>query len=670
MTMTPTSSLALAAAAMLAAAIALSSSPAQAFSINSRASLIISTPSSSSSALYNRSARRETEKKKKRRSPAFVIDDDEDDTPATAKSSGGGAKSKNEPILLGGGESGYTYEIPDSSKIPVATTVSSELPPKKSKLDQELSGERIQEDGITGESVTSAASVIDMPLNPGQSQPDVTTIVTDPETGIARIQQGKYVMDKVTGKAVVLSSLGPEYRLAQMFPGVPPEIRSKYRFDWSTVTVPEMVSALREACTVPLKNSSTGKEWLGIPPHPQISNPAVDFVLSNRDYLGHRMKKTLGRLKLRAQSRFEKEEAMEYRTLWKHFLLLEDHISAPFRQILLNAEAKIGPNFGNLDVKSYCSGELYERTANYLVLKSMVAHWEKKYNDAMALEEIPDSEGMNFMAQLYTGDPKRYLPDPPIIFRLNEVSRIVVMAQKMCKAFVDEAELFDDLPPEVQFVEKALSIQGGTALRKYMLEEFCPQNNVDAASLREGLRRLYQQMFNMQLDPYGDLTMTLWNLCVATSVGTEDARDPHEEYIANVKGTKYETNPGFFQTYTFDHDKNSLVRFLDSAKVIEKGTAGSAEDVTRQIQGEAMQLLGFKFGGSTPLNPAVARKETAADQKRYVVPEDRAIGRPHMMGWLDLLGKDEELTGGDKEDAMDGKEVETFEADKWEEVKA
>jgi hypothetical protein len=556
--------------------------------------LIISTPSSSSSsssALYNRSARRETEKKKKRRSPAFVIDDDEDDTPATAKSSGGGAKSKNEPILLGGGESGYTYEIPDSSKIPVATTVSSELPPKKSKLDQELSGERIQEDGITGESVTSAASVIDMPLNPGQSQPDVTTIVTDPETGIARIQQGKYVMDKVTGKAVVLSSLGPEYRLAQMFPGVPPEIRSKYRFDWSTVTVPEMVSALREACTVPLKNSSTGKEWLGIPPHPQISNPAVDFVLSNRDYLGHRMKKTLGRLKLRAQSRFEKEEAMEYRTLWKHFLLLEDHISAPFRQILLNAEAKIGPNFGNLDIKSYCSGELYERTANYLVLKSMVAHWEKKYNDAMALEEIPDSEGMNFMAQLYTGDPKRYLPDPPIIFRLNEVSRIVVMAQKMCKAFVDEAELFDDLPPEVQFVEKALSIQGGTALRKYMLEEFCPQNNVDAASLREGLRRLYQQMFNMQLDPYGDLTMTLWNLCVATSLGTEDARDPHEEYIANVKGTKYETNPGFFQTYTFDHDKNSLVRFLDSAKVIEKGTAGSAEDVTRQIQGVSCAVV-------------------------------------------------------------------------------
>jgi hypothetical protein len=607
---------------------------------------------SSSSALYNRQARRK-EKKKKSRSSLIIDDDDDDNTPASNSQS----FKKQEPILLGGGEIGFDSEVGES-KIPVATSASSS-PPKKSKLEQELSGERIQEDGIVGESVTSAASVSDMPLEPGMMQPDVTTVVTDPDTGIARIQQGKYVMDKVTGKAVILSSLGPEYRLAQMFPGVPPDVRDKYRFDWKTVTVPEMVEQLKQACTVPLKNSQTGKEWLGIPPFPQISNPAVDFVLANRDYLGHRMKKTLGRLKLRSQSQFKKEEAAELRELWKHFLLLEDHISAPFRQIMLNAEAKVGPNFGNLDMKSYCNGELYERTANYLVLKSMVAHWEKKYNDAMELEALPDDEGA-FMAQLYTGDPKRYLPDPPIIFRLAEVSRITSMAQQMVKAFVAEEDLFNDLPAEVKFIESALSIKGGTALRQFMLEDFCPNENVDPASLREGLKRLYQQMFNMQIDPYGDLTMTLWNLCVATSVGTDEARDPYEEYIANVRGTKYENNPGYFQTYTFNHDKNSLVRFLDSSKTIEKGTAGSTEDLTRQIQGEAMQLLGFSFGGGGSPNPATRGGEPEKKEKDYVVPEDRAIGRPHMMGWLDLLGDDEELTGVKKE--------EEFEADKWEEV--
>jgi hypothetical protein len=611
----------------------------------------------SASALYNRQARRKEKKKKKKRS-SLLIDDDE---PASS-SSNSQTVQKQEPILLGGGEIGFDSDVGES-KIPVATSASgtSSSSQSKSKLEQELSGERIQEDGIVGESVTSGASVSDMPLEPGMMQPDVTTIVTDPDTGIARIQQGKYVMDKVTGKAVILSSLGPEYRLAQMFPGVPPEVRDQYRFDWKTVTVPEMVEQLKQACTVPLKNSDTGKEWLGIPPFPQISNPAVDFVLANRDYLGHRMQKTLGRLKLRSQSQFKKEEAAEMRELWKHFLLLEDHISAPFRQMVLNAEAVVGPNFGNLDMKSYCSGELYERTANYLVLKSMVAHWEKKYNDAMELEALPDDEGA-FMAQLYTGDPKRYLPDPPIIFRLAEVSRITSMAQQMVKAFVEEEELFNDLPAEVKFIESALSIKGGTALRQFMLEEFCPNENVDPASLREGLKRLYQQMFNMQIDPYGDLTMTLWNLCVATSVGTDEARDPYQEYIANAKGTSYENNPGFFQTYTFNHDKNSLVRFLDSSKTIEKGTAGSTEDVTRQIQGEAMQLLGFSFGGGggSP-NPATRSAETETKQKDYVVPEDRAIGRPHMMGWLDLLGEDEELTGASKEE---------FEADKWEEVKS
>ena len=607
---------------------------------------------SSPSALYNRQARRKDKKKKKRSSLIVDDDDDEDNAPAANSQS----YKKQEPILLGGGEIGFDSEVGES-KIPVATSSSSQS--SKSKLDQELSGERIAEEGIVGESVTSAASVSDMPLEPGMMQPDVTTIVTDPDTGIARIQQGKYVMDKVTGKAVILSSLGPEYRLAQMFPGVTPEVREQYRFDWKTVTVPEMVEQLKQACTVPLKNSQTGKEWLGVPPFPQISNPAVDFVLSNRDYLGHRMKKALGRLKLRSQSQFKKEEAAELRELWKHFLLLEDHISAPFRQIVLNAETVVGPNFGNLDMKSYANGELYERTANYLVLKSMVAHWEKKYNDAMELDALPDDESA-FMAQLYTGDPKRYLPDPPIIFRLAEVSRITSMAQQMVKAFVEEEELFDDLPAEVKFIESALSIKGGTALRQFMLEEFCPNENVDPASLREGLKRLYQQMFNMQSDPYGDLTMTLWNLCVATSVGTDEARDPYEEYIANVKGTKYENNPGFFQTYTFNHDKNSLVRFLDSSKTIEKGTAGSAEDVSRQIQGEALQLLGFSFGGGGSPNPATISADTERVEKDYDVPEDRAIGRPHMMGWLDLLG-DEELTGGKKEE---------FEADKWEELKS
>ena len=129
-------------------------------------------------------------------------------------------------------------------------------------------------------------------------------------------------------------------------------------------------------------------------------------------------------------------------------------ISAPFRQMLLDAEGKVGPNFGNLDLNSFCSGELYERTACYLVLKGMVAHWEKKVRDAEYVEATPETQN-NFIDLLMTGDPKRYLPDPPIIFRYNECIRITLMAQNMTSQFANTPELYDDLPPEVRFVESA-----------------------------------------------------------------------------------------------------------------------------------------------------------------------------------------------------------------------
>ena len=72
-----------------------------------------------------------------------------------------------------------------------------------------------------------------------------------------------------------------------------------------------------------------------------------------------------------------------------------------------------------------------------------------------------------------------------------------------------------------------------------------------------------------------------------------------------------------------------------------------------------MQLLGFKFGGGGPPGPNQQDSGIVQEKKPYVVPEDRAIGRPHMMGWLNLLGEDEELMGGKEE------KEEKFEADNW-----
>jgi len=513
-----------------------------------------------------------------------------------------------------------------------------DIPKAKSKLEQEEKGERLESAvGGTGESVTSGANVAEAAVDKFNARPEVSQVIVDEDTGIERIQQGKAVMDVVTRKAVKLSDSGADARLAQMFPGVPDDVRATHRLDWTTVEIPEVVQKLKEACLV------DG----ALPPHPSVSNKGIDFVLANRDKLGSKMKKTLGRLKLKAQSNTEVEEAREMRKLWKHYMTLEDHISAPFRQILLDAEGKVGPNFGNLDLKSYCAGDAYQRAGAYLVLKGMVAHWEKKVRDAEFVENTPSNKN-NFLQILATGDPKRYLPDPPIIFRLNECTRICLMAQKMTATLVNDPELFDDLPTEIRFVEKALSIKGGTALRQYAIEEFCPAEGITFTALREGMRRLSAQMECMQLDPYGDITNTLLRLSDALAVGSEDERDAFVDYVANTS----KNSPGWFQTYTFDHEVNSLVRFLDNTKKIEDGTAGPIEDVSRQLGNEARGLFGFE-----------AKSSFEKEDGSYSVPKKRAMNRPHMVGWLDLLG-DEEMTGGLSK--KDGEE--TFESDNWKPV--
>jgi hypothetical protein len=281
--------------------------------------------------------------------------------------------------------------------------------------------------------------------------------------------------------------------------------------------------------------------------------------LANRDLLGYRMKRTLGRLTMRAQWKENDEEAREMKALWKNFLTLENHISSPFRQILQDAEGRVGPNFGNLDLMKYAGGDLYERVGNYIVLKGMVAHWEKKVVDADFCEKTPQTKE-NFVSILSRGDPKRFLPDPPILFTLKECTQVCAMAQQMCKAFVETEELFGDFPPEIVFLEEAFKVKGGTALRKYMIEDFCPSRGITPEGLREGMRRFYQQLENMQIDPYGDVTNKIDDLHQAMAVGTDDVRDPYTPYLANTD----KNGPGYFQTYTFNHNKQSIVRFLDN----------------------------------------------------------------------------------------------------------
>uniref|UniRef100_A0A7S4AXH2 Uncharacterized protein n=1 Tax=Pseudo-nitzschia australis TaxID=44445 RepID=A0A7S4AXH2_9STRA len=480
-----------------------------------------------------------------------------------------------------------------------------------------------------------------------EQRPEVTTMIVDEESGQEFIAQGQKVMDVVTRKAVKLSNLGADARLAQMFPGVPPEIRDEYRVDWKTVEVPELLEKLKDACMTDLGD---GKR--GIPPHPSLTNKSIDFVLANRDRLGYRMSKAIPRWTFNAASRGDMQEAKEvWNKLHINFLTLENYISGPFRQIMQDAEGRVGPNFGNLEIMSFCDGDLYQRIGNYLVLKGMVAHWEKKVVDADFLENSDEDE-----IKMYRGDPKRYLrkdsQDAPILYTLKECTQVCAMAQQMCKLFVEEEKLFSDFPPEIVFLEDALKIKGGTALRKYMIDEFCPARGITPDGLREGMKRLGQQLDNMQLDPYADITMKIEQLYAAMSVGSDDTRDPYVKYVG--VGAEDPNNPAYFETYTFNHAKKSLVRFMDDtypsvggiAEMIgpppakDESETGEPSNPFQGLTNGLNNLMGQIQGERTLRVEPSFDEDTAS----YVVPKERAIGRKHDQGWFEELNADD----GDK----------------------
>jgi hypothetical protein len=519
---------------------------------------------------------------------------------------------------------------------PINKMAIKDKPPVPEDDDQD-DDEDDQEDETEPSSTTASSSTGEpqqqqqttKPPKTRDNRPEVSTMVVDEESGVEILQQGKNVMDVVTRKAVVLLP-NADLRLAQMFPGVPDEVRNRHRrSNWQSVS--EMMDAFEQAAMVTTMEDGGSRQM--IPPHPSVANNALDFVTANRDLMGRNMKQTMGRVYVRYLSLRNLEVAKRYYKICKNFLTIENVLSAPFRQMILDAEGRVGPNFGNLDIKSYANGDLYERCANYLVLKGMVAHWEKKVVDADIVEKNPQTKD-NFMTILNVGDPKRYLPDPPILYTLRECTQVCAMAQKMTKLFVDEPTLFADLPVEIRFLEQALSIKGATPVRQFVAEDFCPAESITPQALREGLRRLAAQLENMQPDPYGDIYNIIVRLVDAVSVGTDDLTDAfYKDYLGNQDSVN---GPGSFQTYTFNHAPLSRVRFLDGQ--YPSATSRGVDLQKRSVEDDGFFGLDNLMGQRKDL-----RSEPVVDTTPYKVPVERAVGRPHELGWLDLLNDDADM---------------------------
>ncbi|GMI16454.1 hypothetical protein TrLO_g9274 [Triparma laevis f. longispina] len=357
-------------------------------------------------------------------------------------------------------------------------------------------------------------------------------VLVDEDTGLRMISEGRAVMDITTSQPVILSKLGPEYRLAEFSPSVPDEIRSKMRVEGSSVDS----IILKFESTLP-PNGSTSKE---------ICNPtSLDFVLSNRDLLSPKFKKILTRLKLKAQSLGDVEKAKRLRWIRNCYLVLENKVSSPFRQIILDREVEIGPNFSNLDLKGYVGRHPYERNASWIVLQAMRIVWEKKTRDSNYYETTKRN-GKNTMQFLSTGDPNRFNVDSDRKFyNYEDTTRMCAWAQKMSTVFSEE--MGEGLLPEFRFVDVAMGIESGTEVRGYAFE-FCEKEGIDINDLKEGVTRLAIQLDNMQPDPYGKFARLVMDLRDALYAGSRDPLEIYDEYLYKKDGK------GWFETYSFEKE--------------------------------------------------------------------------------------------------------------------
>jgi len=472
-----------------------------------------------------------------------------------------------------------------------------------------------------------------------ESRPDISTYAIDDFTGLPTIRQGRFVMDLIKRAPIYLHP-EPELRLAQMFPGCPPDVREKYRMDWATCEVPDMIQKLRAVCEV------DGK----IPVQPSVANKAIDFVLANREYLGLRMRTTISRLSMKCASAGELEEMKMYKELGTNFRIIDDYIAAPFRQLIMNAEVKVGPNFGNMEIGSYSGTELYERAATYIVLKGMQCHWEKRLRDAEEISTLLRTPKNKFLYSKL-GDPRRYAEDEAI-YTVEDCARVCTVAVEMVKTFVTTSELYDDLPVELRFFEDALTIKGGVALRKYMTDEFCPKEQITPEALREGMGRLVELLHQMYPDPYFNIYYVADKLNRAIQKGTVDERDPYKVYSNSTKGS-----PGFFQTYTFNCIPGSLM-FSMAADRFDLPKENFPKEKTLQEVVEEIKddpRVGFRKywrqfqqeWGMSDISANVfgrgAIKLMEPDLATYYPPEALSRGRPHnLTWWYDLNPVNEE----------------------------
>ncbi|CAM9194373.1 unnamed protein product [Laminaria digitata] len=248
--------------------------------------------------------------------------------------------------------------------------------------------------------------------------------------------------------------------------------------------------------------------WNGakIRPLPELK----DFLLANRLHAGNRGLNAITSLMLKAMSEGDLDRSKFLKGAAICYTKAENTITAPFRQAVMFAENRLAPCMGSTVCEEYAGDDGADAAATWVVLKACVAEWE------LRLREIRQEEvGLH--------DIFRTMPNPTEGLDEERTAAITGSVQAMGLSFGSNEKLMQAVPPEVRFLEGSLGLNTTTEVRRFAMQEFCPQEGISPDELRFRLRSVMCGMDQLPSKSYHQLQVAVTDVYDCLVEGTPEA---------------------------------------------------------------------------------------------------------------------------------------------------
>jgi len=258
-----------------------------------------------------------------------------------------------------------------------------------------------------------------------------------------------------------------------------------------------------------------------------------EFVVANHDHLGYRGALLLTGLKMNAQYRKDKAAQEKYDALRRSFVLADQSVTVPLRQLVREAEGRLGPIAAAQDPKQFkalTSLSASEVNGLWVLIKAAVATWSDKV--MFANEKInklqKSAERTNDM------EVKQQETD-----RDGALGSLQVWSQ-LSDAFMEDKGFTDKLRPELKFIDTAAKLETETEVRKFAAQTFCPEAGMSVEDLREDVRYFRNSVQRLSPQNYGGLADLVTGLAEVLCAGAPDEVDIYTKAV-KAKATYFET---------------------------------------------------------------------------------------------------------------------------------